>query len=192
VNTIGNAVLSFSPDESFTNLHRVCWNVNATHLGSRKWMATAIIPEAAYQASAPRLDFLDPVGQGLSDQTSLRLPDGSVHVTDGDENGAISIGTPDGLGVEIFRDDSYGLTADVATRYRRCITDNGNGTISVFADHPPGRRDETWTVAARFPDGPVRIIFQDLNYDPPKAPREIPTGGAGFTWHWDSIIIESE
>ena len=47
----------------------------------------------------------------------------------------------------------------------------------------------TWNLPGRFPDGAVRVIFEDDNYDPPKSPPAAAVANA-FTWHWDNITID--
>jgi hypothetical protein len=38
------------------------------------------------------------------------------------------------------------------------------------------------------PDGPARVIFQDVSYNPTKDSSPLVNP---FTWHWDNISIET-
>ena len=48
MNTTGYGILSFSPNRTFTNVGRVCWDINATDLGGGKWTNVILVPEAEY------------------------------------------------------------------------------------------------------------------------------------------------
>ena len=74
---------------------------------------------------------------------------------------------------------------DKATRFQHCMIDDGNGTVRVTQARPDGTT-RTRTFRGSFPDGQVRVVFEDDMYDPPKR--------AGYrtdtlTWHWDNIQI---
>ena len=57
-----------------------------------------------------------------------------------------------------------------------------NGTVSISQQRATGT--VTYTTPGAFPNGPVRVIFQDDTYDADKH------GGTGlYTWHWDNITI---
>jgi len=47
--------------------------------------------------------------------------------------------------------------------------------------------------AGSIPNGPIRVVFEDDNYNPDKHHTnagEVPeNGGEGYTWHWDNIQI---
>ena len=49
-----------------------------------------------------------------------------------------------------------------------------------------GGTDTYMVPGVHMPDGKVRVIFQDDNYDPPKRAGYSP---ANNTWHWDNIQI---
>ena len=40
----GYSLVWFSPNQTFTNVRRVCWDVNLTNLGNRQWWEVAIVP----------------------------------------------------------------------------------------------------------------------------------------------------
>ncbi len=93
-------------------------------------------------------------------------------------------------------DGEWFVNRDKAARYRHCMIDNGNGTITLTQDRPATillrRSDQvpgglrTRTLRGSFPDGQVRVSFEDDMYDPPKRAGYDPTT---LTWHWDNIEI---
>jgi hypothetical protein len=171
----GYTILSFSPNRSFRNVREVCWDVNLTDLGGRKWTQVILVPEAAFQANRQRLDYISPITQDV-DQTAVRLPAGSFMWQSWDHKARLFQGQQ-----ELLFDWSGFSTSDKAKRYQHCMRDNGDGTITTTQERDNGRR--TLTVRGSFP-AEARVIFQDDNYTPEKdGPLQ------GFTWHWDNIII---
>ena len=63
MNTTGYAQVDFAPNQAFTGISRVCWDVNQTDLGGRKWIQVVIVPEATFQANGGRLDYVTPILQ---------------------------------------------------------------------------------------------------------------------------------
>ena len=183
MNTLGYSIVSFSPDETFTDVTKVCWDQNLTDLGGRKWTMMLVLPESEFEANDRRLDYVVP-GFG----------------NEGEPGGNQLIPSTDALGVKVLvgtiqtytgREELGGTgslytVADKAKRYRHCAEDMGNGTIRVSQDRDEGT--QTWDLPGEFPDGPARVIFEDDNYDPPKSPPEKGVAEP-FTWHWDNISI---
>ena len=179
--TSGYAIVSFTPNQAFTNVRQVCWDQNLTDLGGGKWSNVVIVPEGTYQRNAPRLDY---VSAGFNDQNG--------------PGGFNLQGNGEVFGVKVFRGtmmmyrgdttlfqsgDSWTAGNDRATRYRHCVTDHGNGTVTMSQARSAG--SVTYSAAGSFPPGRVRVIFQDDNYDTVKH-----SGRPGFvTWHWDNIEI---
>jgi hypothetical protein len=180
LDTLNYGIVSFSPNQQFSNVSRVCWDLNETDLGGGKWANVILVPEATYRANAPRLDY---VTAGFN--------------TDGGP-GDFNLQGFDVFGVKVFRgtmmlfrgdttlfqsQDTFTTGTDRASRFQHCMIDNGNGTITLSQDRPGGR--VSYTARGSFPDGVVRVIFQDDNYNTVKH-----DGIAGFkTWHWDNITI---
>jgi hypothetical protein len=75
---------------------------------------------------------------------------------------------------------------DKAARFRHCVTDQGDGSVRVDQDRSGVPR--TWFWRGALPDGPVRVIFQDDNYNAPKSPPQAAVAEP-FTWHWDNVEI---
>ena len=172
----GYTILSFSPNRVFSNFSQVCWDVNLTDLGGRKWTQVLVVPEAAFQANGARLDYISPVTQDV-DQTAVRLPGGAVMFQNWDFAFRMYYGQR-----ETLDDGSRFFVADKAKRYHHCLTDNGDGTVTMVQERANGQT-YSQTVLGRFPTT-GRVIFQDDNYTPLK---DGPI--AGFTWHWDNISV---
>ena len=172
----GYTILSFSPRQVFHNVSQVCWNVNLTDLGGRKWTQVLVVPESDLQRTGGRLDYISPVTQDV-DQTAVRMPPAAFMYQDWDHAFRLFQGQS-----ELLDDGASFSTSDKAYRYRHCMTDNGNGTVTVTQERNGGTLART--VGGSLPDGPSRVIFQDDNYTPLK---DGPI--AGFTWHWDNIEI---
>lgn len=188
--TTGYAVVSFSPNRTFTDVSKVCWDVNATEEGGGKWTNMIIVPEALYQQFAPRMDYVrfdfntpnapggfniqmvDHPGQYFLGVTDFR---GSQFVYNGDQ----LIDHPGG-------DVAY-TTTDKAARFQHCMENLGGGIARLTVARPDGTVS-SFDVATgtAWPSGAVRIIFQDEMYDPPKRDLYDPSH---VTWHWDNIEV---
>jgi hypothetical protein len=176
----GYGILSFTPNRAFNNISNVCWDQNLTDLGGRRWTNIVIIPESTFLAHYPRFDYAAPgfgpghdVGSANLDapasSDTIKVFAGRMlwHPGSGDqETGFVGNLT-------------YG-NADKATRYRHCIRDNGNGTVTLSQSSPSGQHSGTF--AGDLTNGAVRVIFQDDRYDTDIADHPI-------TWHWDNIDI---
>ncbi|MET0825595.1 MAG: hypothetical protein ABWZ89_03680, partial [Acidimicrobiales bacterium] len=75
---------------------------------------------------------------------------------------------------------------DLSGRYQQCIADNGDGTVTLTQGRDTGPLTQV-VEDFSFPDGEVRVVFLDDNYDPPKDAEYDP---AQNTWHWDNISVE--
>jgi hypothetical protein len=87
---------------------------------------------------------------------------------------------------------AHGVTTpDKAARYKHCITDNGNGTLTTMMAQPSGRTVSR-NVTGSIPDGDIRVEFADDSYNPDKhfdAKGVLPNSSNLYTWHWDNIQI---
>lgn len=188
--TTGYNVVSFSPNQTFTDVDHVCWKINATEEGGGKWTNMIIVPEALYQQFAPRMDYV------RFDFNSQNAP-GDFNIQMADHPGQSFFGVTDFRGTQYVYDgdvlldhpggDSAHVTTDKAARYQHCIDKTGATTARLTVQRPDGP-DSVYNVDVgdAWPSGPVRVIFQDEMYDPPKR--------AGYndhnvTWHWDDIEI---
>jgi hypothetical protein len=188
--------IDFSPSRSFTNVNRICWDMNRSELGGRKWAQVSIIPEAAFQANGGVLDYVRPNLEGDVAAAGPDLPPGAFLLTTFRSEALMSVGD----GVETGADPTEGFTqggsfgkpaSDRAARYPHCLERTATGTRFTSTDTSQDP-DDPWPVhvGLDMPTGPVRVIFQDVTYDSIKGDWE--QGGAPDntnTWHWDNITI---
>lgn len=184
LNTLGYGIASFSPRQVFEDVSRVCWTQNLTDLGGRKWTQMLVLPEDTFQANGLRLDYVSPgFGDAGSPGENQLIPPNEafgLKVLVGTVIAFMGREELGGSGPDLF------TTEDKAKRYRHCVTDLGDGTVEIEQERDDGTY--TWTSPGEFPDGPVRVIFEDDNYDGPKSPPEKPVEHP-FTWHWDDIEV---
>lgn len=194
----GYGITGIAPAQSFTNIRRICWDQNLSDLGGGKWMVISIVPAAVF-TSHPNLN----PDRGDEGEGPWRL-DYTLPEFDADNNpGDFNLQRQSRWQFKLFRnqlrifDSISGSTGadwgtdggfiaghDLSTRYKMCLTETATGmTVSQAR---PGTT-ATWTAnGARFPDGPVYVIWGDDTYDDPK--RE---GDLHKTWHFDNILIET-
>lgn len=197
LNSSGYALVNFAPQQSFTNIAEICWDMSLADLGGGKWANVVIVPDMTLQShpntnprrvqdgEGPwRLDYVTP------DFTASNGP-GDFNIQDlGSGTGAI-------FGVKVFRGttqiyrgstvlyedfDSFTAGADETIRWHHCFRDNGNNTVTYTQQR--ATELQTITVTGSFPNGASHVLFQDDTYDADKH------GGTGrYTWHWDNIQI---
>jgi hypothetical protein len=161
----------------------VCWDQNFTHLGGGKWTTVTFLTPSEYNKTD--LAYNDPNFP----------PENGPSVANG--IGGFGVETGNG-GVRAWQNhqwaDSGGpgldLGADHATRVQTCVHDNENGTLTIK------QGTLTSTIAGQIPNGPIRVVFNDDNYNPDKHfSTDVERGAAGLpgdprlTWHWDNIAI---
>jgi hypothetical protein len=193
VNTEGYVIAWFSPKQTFTDVHRVCWDQNFTELGGGKWTTVTFLTPGEYQGKTDLAyndpTFADPNGPSVTNGVSgfgVETGNGGVHAWQNDAFAGSMPGQDNG--------------ADKATRTTTCIVDNDNGTLTVDQGTHHG------TIAGSIPNGPIRVVFNDDNYNPDKhctsgskptiacpSPdgngAQAPNTLYGYTWHWDNIEI---
>ena len=158
-----------------------------TELGGGKWTSVVLVAKADADRYKKDLGF---VGPGFQD------PNGpSTGVIPSTASGGAKMFQG---GFEVWRGDdvtgslsSRVTTDDKAARYRHCMVDNENGTVTLSQARPDGST-ATATVSGDLPDGEVRVVFQDDNYNPDKhfdGSERPPAGSHLYTWHWDNIQI---
>jgi hypothetical protein len=196
--TSGYAIVAFSPKPVFTDVAEVCWDQNMTNLGGGKWFNVQIVPESIY-LSHPNLNprrVEEREGPYRMDYTS---PGFNFDISPGDFNiqyaptfglknfvGSLSLWTDNSTDQFVFdtTGDVWTSGDDKATRFKHCMIDNGNGTLTITQARTTGTVSHT--VNASLPNGRVKILFQDDTYDSIKH-----DGRPGFkTWHIDNIIIK--
>jgi hypothetical protein len=183
VNTDGWVTVWFSPKQTFRDVSKVCWDQNITDLGGGKWIIINFLTTPEY------------AGKTDLGYTSPDFPK---------NGGPSSPQGPAANGIKVFRGgmNSYtngqfhggarGVTiSDKAARYKHCVIDNGDGTLTTTIDQPNGKTVSR-TVAGNIPDGNIRIEFADDSYDPDKhfdLKGVAPNSSGRYTWHWDNIQI---
>lgn len=188
VNTTGYVIAWFSPKPTFANVKRVCWDQNIQDLGGGKWTQVLFITQAeaarvhgALGFTSP--EFSDPNGTGTDSGPASH----GVKLVGGGMTAWSSLGEwnefTQGTVQRPFG-GNVGQTTDKAPRYQQCVTDNGNGTLTAVRTGPSGT--QTSTVQGDIPNEPIRVVFEDDNYDPPKRDGYSPNN---LTWHWDNIQI---
>jgi opacity protein-like surface antigen len=189
VETAGVASLSFSPKQTFTDVTRLCFDINTNgNIGAGKWVNAWIVPTASLEANGGRFDFadapdLDPEqhAPGPND-FHLKYFDGSLIAAKG------STGLLDWW-------EWPRRASESATRFTQCVEQTAPNTLTYTRDLPADRNGDgimdpgvaetvTRTGAGTLPTGPVRVIFQDGTYNPDKH-----GGTGGITQHWDEIRI---
>ncbi|MEL6983133.1 MAG: hypothetical protein AAFO29_11980, partial [Actinomycetota bacterium] len=186
--TKGYAHLDFSPKRTFNNVTWVCYDVNPTNLGNRKWNQVVIASTSVSNSVAPRLDWTHPHFRG-NGPASWGLP-----VTNGvfmfmSTQGGAEVMTGGGASA---KGNSRDLSvSDPKKRVTTCLHDKGNGQIDVIQERWNGTVDVT-TLPGEFPSGQVRVVFQDTSYNPDKAHTESAPKYDGYTWHWDNLYVSSQ
>ncbi len=187
-NTGGYAHLDFTPKRTFDEVARVCWDQNATNLGNRKWTQVAIAPISVANAVAPRLDWTHPGFRDDGGPAAWGLGlDGGVFLFSTTLGNAETFTGGGRTGISNTNDSDV---SDKAQRVTTCLTDLENGTIRVEQERTSGSVERT-TLPGSIPNGEVKVVFQDVSYNPEKA-ETTPLVSDPFTWHWDNLLVSSD
>jgi hypothetical protein len=182
--TVDYAQVDFSPKETFTDVRRVCWDQNLTDLGIRKWTQLVVVDAETFEENDERMDYVSPrVDEGpASFATKLTGDVFLMEVVGGSTNVRVGHDRSD--------NDFRGLlTTDKKRRFTTCVTDLEDGTVEIELEREADT--EIRTLQGGFPDGPVRVIFQDDTYNNPKSPPTLDVADP-LTWHWDNIVVETD
>jgi len=206
IDTTGYNIAWFSPKPTFTAVSKVCWDINMTELSHRKWTQVLFVG----QADAVRY----PDGQTINGpQWKARgtggfdlgyvSPDFQFPALNGPTSGIEPQGgTLAGVKVQenapswfqnqtnwTFRGFGLALNGitDKAARYTQCVENQPNNIVR-FTQNTPGA-PRTFDMPGQIPQAPVRVVFQDDNYDPIKGDAY---NRDNMTWHWDNIQIFTE
>jgi hypothetical protein len=188
VNTGGYVIAWFSPKPTFTNVHKVCWDANTSDLGGGKWTQVVFLTATEIGSNSADLGFTSPEFQNNGGPSTERgsakfgVRMGRNASIEAWQNGAFTNST-----LAAVMDDNR------APRYQHCVTDNENGTLAVSIAQPAGTV-KSGTITGQIPNGPIRVVFQDDNYNPDKhfvhGQDDGPLPAQPFyTWHWDNIQI---
>lgn len=211
VDTISYNIAWFAPKQTFSNVSKVCWDINATQMSKRKWTQVLFVDARAGQ-DATRWRSVEGGGTDRNRRGTggydLGFTSPDFQDPNGPRTGAIpESGTLAGfkslLGVgHWFQNQSQWTSGtqgpeilnitDKAARYQNCLQNMPNNTVR-WSLNLPGGGTRNNTFPGQIPQHPVRVVFQDDNYDPPKDNE--PGGGGMYnsnvlTWHWDNILVE--
>jgi hypothetical protein len=182
---VGYGTIDFSPKQVFHDVTEVCWDMNRTEMGGRKWAQVTIVPEAEYQATGGLLNYVQSNLEGDVGAAGTTMNAGFMLST---ARSATWMQLPNDD--DLILDSGAGDTgSDKATRLRHCVSDTAAG-VRITIHWPDGREmaDATRT-GYHLPDGPVRVIFQDATYDSLKGDMSQAQALQTNTWHWDNISI---
>lgn len=192
---VGYAHVDFAPTQTFTNLKRVCWDQSLYFMGNaRKWVQVTVVPESTYQANGGRLEYVMHDIQNDVAVNGIRLSDETVMFVMGNGSARFMRGQ-----TEPVDPDFAGFsTSNKSTRFTHCIVETATGLVAEFYDR--GYTGDACSLGGcdrrtfnhptlQFPNGPVRVIFQDVTYDSLKDNTAPGDGVAHNTWHWDDIQI---
>jgi hypothetical protein len=178
--TTGFALVSFAPNRPFNNVHKICWDMSMTNLGGRRFPQLTVVPESEFQANGGVLAYTS--GANAIGTSASHFIDGSTFLLEM-LNGSTVVFVGSATGEQNFSGFVNGT--DKLRRFKNCVTDNEDGTLTFSLQRSSST--ESRTHRGSMPNGAVRVIFADHNYNPPKDPP--PTQDPN-TMHWDNIQIE--
>ena len=187
----GYSTLSMAPLRVFPTIRRVCWDQNVTDAGGRAWTEVLIVP--ASKIADGDLTHVNPSFVSVDNKTKQHTSQTWGIMVHGQYWGLNVFANGSGAS-----DSSYQAGRDQAGRESRairrqhCLTDNGNGTVTVRIDQGASGFYQR-NFAGHFPPN-ARVILEQHAYTPDKdgeacRPRGILTG-CRYTWHWDNITVD--
>jgi hypothetical protein len=183
--TSGYSVAWFSPNQVFGSVSSVNFDVNLTDLGPRQWWKVGVVSDALYTSSySDAYDGKSVPGFLVSDVGSSALRD-NLATSDrllATWSGQASAGWPGGymkIGNSNTGTTSNPTPNDKAKRHPISLVDNRNGTITFTV------AGVSVTRSGSFPACPCRVVFYDHKY----TPNKMDGAPAGYTWHWDNIVV---
>jgi hypothetical protein len=191
------SIVWLSPNQVFSSVESVSFDVNLTDLGPRKWWKVGVVSDALFNSKHPA-GLCVPNGSTCNDNwKNINVPGfilSDVGASDTWSNslagsdrmiaswsGQGSAGYPGGLLKIGNTNTSVGSNPtpnDKMMRHPVSLVDNHNGTVTFTV------AGVSVTRSGSFPACPCRVIFLDQNYTPDK--DGIPQG---HTWHWDSVVV---
>ncbi|NNE11572.1 MAG: hypothetical protein HKN41_04920 [Ilumatobacter sp.] len=199
VDVVGYNIAWFAPRPYFTDISRVCWDVNLTQMSSRKWTQVLFVSETDATAHPSQrgsggydLGYTNPMFRGQPG-----TPSAEILPVAGDLAGLQVLNNGH---FRWFENQDHWTTdqnssqpvmgsTDKATRYTHCVEQLDPGTIRFTQERPASHGGfQQVDVPGTIPRGPVRVVFQDDNYNAPKGEHYDPNV---LTWHWDNIVVET-
>jgi hypothetical protein len=216
--TTGYNIAWFAPHPYMTDVSRVCWDINETAMSRRKWTQVLFVSPA----DATRYPAGSATAAGGVPSTARGTGGFDLGYTAPDfrDNGGPSAGLfPQGGTLAGFRDidgtaswfDHQDVwqsqfvgpgppylgdreqTSDKAARFKHCLEQTGPTTIT-YTKATPSSGTVVRQLSGQIPQGQVRVVFEDDEYD---GPKDSPAGGQPdgrydpnvLTWHWDNIQV---
>jgi hypothetical protein len=179
------AVLSFTPKQTFVNVHQVCWEQNMNNLGEGKWPNLFIIPSGDVASHRGALHYSAGPSFGL-DPSEFTMPAGAFSFTwfRGTFTGWQGTGGAYNRLFEQWGSSDDNMEPTGGPRHPICVTDLENGNIRYDVYQTKSGSVQSYTQPGSFPNGSAKVIFQDGSYNPNKH-----AGTGHMTWHWDNIAI---
>ena len=212
LSTTGYNIVWFSPKPQFTAVQKVCWDINATMMSRRKWTQVVFVSAAdsirfpagtATQGSGFTskargsggfdLGFPNPdhrTGSGPSTGIDPIHPIAGFMSLDGSANYFVNAGWTSQFNGPNYHGDPQDRdqTTDKAARYKHCLERVGTTQVKLTRD-TPGQGTVSYTMSGTIPQGAVRVVFEDDEYDGVKDDR---WQANLLTWHWDNIQVFTE
>ena len=186
VDTTGYNIAWFAPKPLFSNVSQVCWDINETLMSRRKWTQVVFVSASdavRYPAGGPTSDGGVAGGTGGFDlgytnpdfrQDRRTTVSSRRHTIAGFRD---LDGSANWFQNAQWMTEFVGPTApdreqttDKAARFKHCLTNMPNNTVR-FTKDTPSTGTVTRDLPGQIPQGAVRVVFQDDNYDPIKDDR---------------------
>lgn len=208
-NTEGYIISWFAPKPEFTNVQKVCFDINMNWIGNGTWFQLVFLSQAEANktlvidgVSYPNvkdLGFTSPDFPGNNGQPSTwqgLAQNGIKFQVDGSNAGDAR------FGYKVWNNGVFGQPYNVspgngtngAPRYTICVQDNENGTLTIANGAPDGLLHAN-TVPGNIPNGPTRVVFEHDLYNPDKhftSCCQIENNSGRYTYHWDNVQVWSD
>jgi len=200
VDTVSYNYAWFSPKPAFAGITKVCWDANATLISSRKWLeimfvgaADAVRYPAGVDTGSSKargtggfdLGYTNPNSRSFNGPTTGIHPQGGTLAGfEYSSNGTVSWFQNQDTWMTLAAGGTFNAGADKASRFKNCLENQANNTITYTQVTPSGTRNVT--LQGQIPQDARRVVFQDNNYNPPKGDNY---NANVVTWHWDNIQV---
>jgi hypothetical protein len=187
----GYSTVSMAPKQAFPAIRRVCWDQNVTDLGGRQWTEVLVVPAA--KIADGDLTHVNPDFVSVDEWTKQHSADTWGIMVHGEYAGLVVYANGVNQADEYYqagRDQAGQESRSI--RRQHCLTDNGNGTVTVSIDQGASGVYQR-NFAGHFPSN-ARVILEQHAYTPDKDGEACrPVGaltGCRYTWHWDNITVD--
>lgn len=182
------------PDDA----NKICFDVNITGQGNRRWWDVLVLSESKYLSHMYPTNVSGQPGGAITTQPGLIYFDPDHAVTGlnvgldadfhfVDHEGSASVAQNGSWRFQNHQPVNRNIS-DKASRYRTCLTDNGNNSVTQTQARPDGTVRTVVMPNTSFPRGNKVFVMIDKTYNADKAENPAATSNA-YTWHWDNIEI---